>query len=204
MARACLPPGVPLMPRDRGGIGRTGSKQKTAQAKRSSPTSPQVVEAEAGAVAEAETPAEADGQASPPVMHEDTGSCDGRKRVRFQRNPPRPTGIRHVLPTSGPWTWGGCWDFPTDHPAWSRNQDGTPRELDLQHKDGSRALEAHRWGLAVAEHVAGGFKSAWPTDKSRLFDHKWKEMRTHRRWTMPLGRAPTWAEVCAAGAVRSA
>ena len=134
------------------------------------------------------------------VLDEDT-SCHGRKRVRFDRNPPRPTGIRHVLPVSGPWTWGGRWDHPTDHPKWSRNQDGTPRESDLEERVGRLALEAHRWGLAVAEHVAGGFESTWPTDKSRLFDYKWKTMRTHRRW-VNSNVAPMWVEVCAAGAVQ--
>ena len=193
------------MPRDRKGIGRTGNKQTKAKAKVSSQTSPQAVEAEAGALAEAEAPAEAAEQPSPAVLDEDT-SCNRQKRVCFDRLPPRPTGIRHVLPVSGPWTWGGRWNFPTDHPAWSRNQDGTPRECDLEHKDGRLALEAHRWGLRVAEHVAGGFKSSWPTDTSRLFDADWKRLRTHRRWTRHLEahrEAPTWTEVCAAGAVQS-
>ena len=188
------------MPRTKKGYGRTGNKQTKAKAKLSSQTSPQVVEAEAEAVAEAEAPAEAAEQASLAVLDENAG-CDGRKRVRFDRLPPRPTGIRRVLPVSGPWTWAGRWSFPTDHPAWSRNQDGTPRELDLEEKRGRFALEAHRWGLAVADHVAGGFKSTWPTDKSRLFDYKWKTMRTHRRW-VNSNVAPTWVEVCAAGAVQ--
>ena len=39
------------------------------------------------------------------------------------------------------------------------NEDGTPHEVDLQHKHGRLALKAHRWGLRVAEHVAGGFKT---------------------------------------------
>ena len=151
-------------------------------------------------MAEAEAPAEAAEQPSPAALDEGT-SCNGRKRVRFDRNPPRPTGIRHVLPVSGPWTWGGRWDHPTDHPKWSRNQDGTPRESDLEERVGRLALEAHRWGLAVAEHVAGGFESTWPTDKSRLFDYKWKTMRTHRRW-VNSNVAPMWVEVCAAGAVQ--
>ena len=102
MARACLPSGVLLMPRDRGGLGRTGGKQKKARAKKSSQTSPQAAEAKAGAVAEAEAAAETAEQASP--------------------------------------------------------------EADLQRKQGRKALKAHRWGLRVAEHVAGGVKSIWPTN----------------------------------------
>ena len=47
----------------------------------------------------------------------------------------------------------------------------------VETKEGRFALEAHRWGLAVAEHVAGGFESAWPTDRSRLFDFKWAHPR---------------------------
>ena len=56
------------MPRARTGIGRTGNKQKKARSKGSGETSPQVVEAEAGEVAEAEAPAEAAEQASPAVL----------------------------------------------------------------------------------------------------------------------------------------
>ena len=192
------------MPRDRKGIGRTGNKQTKAKAKLSSQTSPQVVEAEAGAVAEAEEAAEAAEQISPAVLDEDT-SCKGQKRVRFDRNPPRPTGIRHVLPVSEPWTWTGRWSHPPDHPGWSQDPDGTPRAADLRTKEGRKALEAHRWGLRVAEHVAGGFSSAWPNDSSSCFD-AWTFDRTHRRWAPvgPSSKSPTWAEVCAAGAVRSA
>ena len=138
---------------------------------------------------------------SPVVLDEGTG-CNGRKRVSFDRLPPRVTGIRRDLPVSGPWTWTGRWNYPPDFPGWAQHPDGTPRAADLETKEGRFALEAHRWGLAVAEHVAGGFESAWPTDRSRLFDFKWKTMRTHRRWLRD--RAPTWAEVCAAGAVQSA
>ena len=131
------------MPRAKSGIGRTGNKQVNAKAKVSSQTSPQVVEAAAEAVAEAEAPAEGAERQCVAVLDESAG-CDGRKRVRFERNPPRVTGIRRTLPVSGPWTWGGRRDFPTDHPAHARNQDGTPRVCDLQHKDGRQALEAHR------------------------------------------------------------
>ena len=122
MWRACVWRQVYLfMPRARAGISRTGNKQIKARARKNGQTSPQAVEAEAEAVAEAEAPAEAAEQASLAVLDENAG-CDGRKRVRFDRLPPRPTGIRHVLPVSGPWTWGGRWNFPTDHPAWSRNR----------------------------------------------------------------------------------
>ena len=188
------------MPRARTGIGRTGNKdEKKARSKGSGETSPQVVEAEAGEVAEAEAPAEAAEQASPAVLDENAG-CDGRKRVRFERNPPRVTGIRRVRPVSDPWTWGGRWEFPIDHPKWSRNQDGTPREVDLQQVVGKMALCAHKWGLRVAEHVAGGFSSQWPGDDYYYLDQDWKRSCTHRRWCPKT--CPSWRDVCAAGAVR--
>ena len=115
MACACLPPGVPSMPRDRGGIGRTGSKQKKARAKESSKTSPQAAEAAAAAMPEAAAAAEAAvEQASTPAVMLDEDAV--RKRVRFERNPPRVTGIRRILPASQPWTWGGRWNHPPDHP----------------------------------------------------------------------------------------
>ena len=203
MACACLPAGVPLMPRDRGGIGRTGSKQKRSKAAESSQTSPKAAEATAGTVAEADAAAEAAEQA-PPVAIDEDNSCNGQKRVRFERNPPRATGLRRVLPASEPWSWGGRWNYPTDHPMWSRHADGTPREADLQTKAGTQALSAHRWGLRVAEHVAGGFESAWPTDSFRFFDTEWKDSRTHRRWCPRCPKnEPTWARVCEAGGVQS-
>ena len=204
MARACLPPGVPLMPRDRGGIGRTGSKQKRSKAAGSSQTSPEAAEAEAGAGAEADAAAEAAEQAPLVAINEGTG-CTGQKRVRFERNPPRATGLRRVLPASESWSWGGRWNYPADHPMWSQDPDGTPRAADLQHKEGRLALKAHRWGLRVAEHVAGGFNTAWPGDFSSLLDLEWVDERTHRSW-VPRGvptNEPTWARVCAAGAVLS-
>ena len=114
MACACLPAGVPLMPRDRGGIGRTGSKQKRSKAAESSQTSPKAAEATAGTVAEADAAAEAAEQA-PPVAIDEDNSCNGQKRVRFARDPPRATGFRRVLPVSEPWTWCGRWQRPTDH-----------------------------------------------------------------------------------------
>ena len=114
------------MPRTKKGYGRTGNKQTKAKAKLSSQTSPQVVEAEAEAVAEAEAPAEAAEQPSPAALDEGT-SCNGRKRVRFDRLPPRATGIRRVLPVSGPWTWTGRWNYPPDFPGWAQHPDGTPR-----------------------------------------------------------------------------
>ena len=89
------------MPRAKSGIGRTGNKQVKAKAKVSSQTSPQVVEAAAEAVAEAEAPAEGAERLRVAVLEESAG-CDGRKRVRFERNPPRVTGIRRTL---GPRTW---------------------------------------------------------------------------------------------------
>ena len=186
------------MPRDRGGIGRTGKKQQKARTLGSSQTSPQVAEAAAGAVAEPCSAAETAEQASLTAMNDDAG-CAGQKRVRFEPDPPRPTGIRRTLPVSGPWTWGGRWDFPTDHPMHARNEDGTPREVDLQHKDGKLALKAHRWGLRVAEHVAGGFKSEWPTNNSRWFED-WCE-RTHRRWCPGRVALPFWARWTRSGAV---
>ena len=143
VACVCLPAGVPFMPRAKSGIGRTGNKQVKAKAKVSSQTSPQVVEAAAEAVAEAEAPAEGAERQRVAVLDESAG-CDGRKLVRFERNPPRVTGIRRTLPVSGPWTWGGRDDFPSDHPRWSRNQDGTPREVDLQLTVGKMALCAHK------------------------------------------------------------
>ena len=191
-----------FMPRDRGGIGRTGQKRKKSKSPGSSHTSPQVMGATPDAVAAARAAAGAAEQApsfSPSAM-------DGEnliKRVRFERNPPRITGIRRVRPVSDPWTWTGRWDFAIDHPAWSRNKDGTPVEVDLQHKRGRLALKAHRWGLRVAEHVAGGFKTEWPSNRSRDFECDWMKKRTHRRWC-PSGAGPTWADVCAAGAVQCA
>ena len=187
------------MPRDRGGIGRTGKKQKKARTLGSSQTSLQVAEAAAGAVAEPCSAAETAEQASLTAMPDDAG-CAGQKRGRFEPDPPRPTGIRRTLPVSGPWTWGGRWDFPTDHPMHARNEDGTPREVDLQHKAGRLALTAHRWGLRVAEHVAGGFKSEWPGDKSRCFEDWWR--RTHRRWCPPWVALPIWAGLHRDGVVR--
>ena len=58
---------------------------------------------------------EAAEQAQPVAIDEDN-SCNGQKRVRFERNPPRATGLRRVLPASEPWSWGGRWNYPTDHP----------------------------------------------------------------------------------------
>ena len=187
------------MPRDRGGIGRTGKKRKKSEPPGSSHTSPQVLGAQASAVVEAPAAAGAAEQAPstfPSAMDEEKSS----KRVRFDRNPPRVTGIRRVRPVSDPWTWGGVYDFPSDHPRWSRNQDGTPREVDLQHPVGKMALCAHRWGLLVAEHVAGGFTSQWPGDDYYDLDFEWKRSRTHRRWCPKT--CPSWRVVCAAGAVR--
>ena len=94
------------MPRDRGGIGRTGKKQKKARTLGSSQTSLQVVEAAAGAVAEPCSAAETAEQASLTAMNDDAG-CAGQKRVRFEPDPPRVTGVRRTLPVSGPWTWTG-------------------------------------------------------------------------------------------------
>ena len=186
------------MPRAKSGIGRTGKKQMKAKAKVSSQTSPQVVEAVAGAVVEAEAPVEGAERQRVAVLDESTG-CDGRKRVRFERNPLRVTGIRRTLPVSGPWTWGGRFSSTTDDPMHARHQDGTPREVDLQHKEGKRALEAHRWGLRVAEHVAGGFKSKWPSNNSRFFED-WTE-RGHRRWCPDRVALPYWAGLYRDGAV---
>ena len=189
-----------FMPRDRGGIGRTGQKRKKSKSPGSSHTSPQVMGATPDAVAAARAAAGAAKQApssSPSAMDEENLI----KRVRFERNPPRITGIRRVRPVSDPWTWTGRWDFAIDHPAWSRNKDGTPIEVDLQRKRGRLALTAHRWGLRVAEHVAGGFKTEWPSNRSRDFECDWMKKRTHRRWC-PSGAGPTWAEVRTAGAVR--
>ena len=62
-----------FMPRDRGGIGRTGKKHKTAKSPGSSHTSPQVLGAEAAAVVEAQAAAGAAEQApssSPSAMDE--------------------------------------------------------------------------------------------------------------------------------------
>ena len=187
------------MPRAKSGIGRTGNKQVKAKAKVSSQTSPQVVEAAAEAVAEAEAPAEGAERQRVAVLDESAG-CDGRKRVRFDRLPPRPTGIRRTLPVSGPWTWGGRDDFPSDHPRWSRNQDGTPREVDLACRHGMHALCAHKWGLRVAGHVAGGFKSEWPSHNSRCFEDWWGRM--HRRWCPSRFALPYWAEITRSGVVR--
>ena len=72
-------------------------------------------------------------------------------------------------------------------------------------KEGRLALKAHRWGMRVAEHVAGGFNTAWPGDCSSLLDVEWIDERTHCCW-VPRGvpkNEPTWARVCAAGAVLS-
>ena len=117
----------------------------------------------------------------------------------FILTPWRVTGFRRTLPASGPWTWSGRWSKASDHPAWSRNEDGTPREVDLQHRDGRLALKAHRWGLRVAEHVAGGFKSEWSTNNSRWFED-WCE-RTHRRWCPDRVALPFWARWTRSGAV---
>ena len=109
------------MPRDRGGIGRTGKKRKKSEPPGSSHTSPQVLGAQASAVVEAPAAAGAAEQAPstfPSAMDEEKSS----KRVRFDRNPPRVTGIRRVRPVSGPWTWGGRDDFPSDRTQGGRAQ----------------------------------------------------------------------------------
>ena len=85
------------MPRDCGGIGRTGKKHKTAKSPGSSHTSPQVLGAEAAAVVEAQAAAGAAEQASsssPSAMDEVKSS----KRVRFDRNP----AARHRYPSCPP------------------------------------------------------------------------------------------------------
>ena len=169
------------MPRDRGGIGRTGKKQQKARTLGSSQTSPQVAEAAAGAVAEPCSAAETAEQASLTAMNDDAG-CAGQKRVRFEPDPPRPTGIRRTLPVSGPWTWGGRWSYSSDHPGHAQDPDGTPRAADLRTKEGRIALWAHQWGLRVAEHVEGGFETQWPGDDFREFVRVDDRLRTHRRW----------------------
>ena len=78
------------------------------------------------------------------------------------------------------------------------------READLQTEAGTQALNAHRWGMRVAKHLAGGFESAWPTDSFRCVDTEWKDSRTHRRWCPRCSKnEPTWARVCEAGGVQS-
>ena len=118
------------MPRDRKGIGRTGNKQKRSKAKVSSQTSPQAVEAEAGALAEAEAPAEAAEQPSSAVLdrgHQLQRAEAGEVRstpAAPHRYSPRPAGqwavdMDWALELPARLSWVGS--TPGRHPAGGRS-----------------------------------------------------------------------------------
>ena len=179
------------MPRDSGGIGKTGKKHKAAlkrwlAQKEGAQSTASSTGASAGASTVDDEPEEppAAGSAAPvaaaataaakPVVAEVTRG----KRVSFAPLPPRVEG-RFTRPRSEGWTWGGRFDHRdevmravmTTEARWGRC---------MSDKHGMHALKAALWGFRVAEHVSAGCVGEW-TDKY-TDTVPWIAKRSHRRW----------------------
>ena len=114
------------MPRDKGGSGRTGSKQKAAKAKREAaaaaqaaaqlilpapPASPRPKRPRTASTEEQPaTPADAAAQACAQVTEQLTKKT--KKMVRFADELPTHREGRKTLPGSAGWTWGRRWQQP--------------------------------------------------------------------------------------------
>ena len=144
------------MPKDRGGIGRTGHKRKLAAARRAAAaaglpkagaTLPPL-----GAAAGASTDAEQVDFVPRGILKSNAGKSRSRKsKVRFASD----VNEQAKGPLQG-WTWGG-------RAVWSL--DCEKLNLEINHRREERhehaALRALLWGDRVALHVAAGCIGPW-------------------------------------------
>ena len=183
------------MPRDRGGIGRTGNKPKKSAAKRAaaaeatadnvSPTSPTSAEA-APTNKEEEEGLEIVGPFSPSVTKQVKKFKSKMKKVSWAPLPRVEHGRRTKRLTNG-WTWGGHFDRPWSY--YDTFPDGSKCGLDnpwdgqalkMERVALGAVLRAHR----MAEDVAtGGTKEwVWTRRIQWRLDVKQRPFRSHRDW----------------------
>ena len=163
------------MPKDRGGIGRTGHKRKLAAARRAAAAA-DLPKAGAtlpplGAAAGASTDAEQVDFAPRGILKSNAGKSRSRiKKVRFV------SGLNEEGkgPMNG-WKWGGRQDVPFGFEKFNLELN-THRAVLWDRRD----LRAHAWGVRVAHHVAAGCVGDW-TDKY-THDSDWALKNSHRKW----------------------
>ena len=183
------------MARDRGGIGRTGSKAKNAAQKRARAAAAEAKSASTAPAADgdaAATQKEQEQQAAVAAVSPGTALKEKNKsrrirKVRFAGKIKREKG-----PLSGG-TWGGRWDRTTEVIRETRKWERLG--LDYNGRDEDRAkheLLAHLWGLRVEEHVAKGCpRGDW--SNSYAEEVPWLLHSSHRNWC-PRGLPdPEWA-----------
>ena len=166
------------MPRDRGGVGRTGNKAKVAAAKRAAA-------AEAARTTASKSPAAEDAPATNDKEEEQQVTAAAEDPISENTRPRRRSRIRKVRfvvdrppkPRRGrpyEWTWGRKLQRACD---WTR-QSGRPeyRPIVLARIE----LRAHLWGVRFAEHVAAG--CVGKCSISYDTDMAWVAEKTHRLW----------------------
>jgi hypothetical protein len=197
------------MPRDKGGSGRTGSKQKAAKAKREAaaaaqaaaqlirpapPASPRPKRPRTASTEEQPaTPADAAAQAAAQVTEQLANKT--KKMVRFADDLPAYREGRKALPGSNGWTWGRRWQWPYGASFTpSGSEDFSPDELGPDHvafRADKLALQQHMTAVRFADYVAAGCIGPEPREWPDSAD-PWTVERTHRRWCPLEHEHPTW------------
>ena len=166
------------MPRDKGGIGRTGNKHKKKTVAEPRNTRAGATSRTAAAPAATTAPAtntkEQEEPAAAAAAEPETETCRPATRTRIRKvrfvvdQPPRARRPPYE------WTWGRKGRLNVD---WTRSN-GRPeyRPIMLARDE----LRAHLWGLRVAEHVAAGCVGEWV--HSYAHDMAWVQRASHRRW----------------------
>ena len=166
------------MPKDRGGIGRTGHKRKLAAARRAAAaaglpkagaTLPPL-----GAAAGASTDAKQVDFVPRGILKSNAGKSRSRKsKVRFASD----VNEQAKGPLQG-WTWGG-------RAVWSLDCEKLNLEINHRREEQHEhaALRARLWGELVARHVAAGCNGPW--SKSYKTDLDWSYRKSHRKWCPP-------------------
>ena len=153
------------MPRDGGGIGRTGNKHKKksdaeprearAGGRTRASAAPAATKALATKTKEQKESAAA-AAAEPETENLRPATRSRIRKVRFVVDRP-PKARRHRYR----WTWGRKERRQVDWTQWNGRPDYRP---DMLARD---ELRAHLWGLRVAEHVANGCVGEWTRSYER-------------------------------------